>query len=126
MAPASPSGSPSGAPLAGVQNTYVQNSGAAPLPDPSSDAASDLYLGNVGLVSEGGRGLDVPVYDWNQQVADELLYGSAPLPTQMTRQLKRHNVRSSRSYLPVQLEDGRRVVFPVQEVKITPVRGTPY
>ena len=68
----------------------------------------------------------MPVYDWNQQVAEELMYRSQPLSPDLVRQLKRHHVRSSRSYLPVQLEDGRQVVLPVQEVDIVPVGGTTY
>jgi hypothetical protein len=88
--------------------------------------AGDLYLGNLKLVNDSGSEIDVPVYDWNQQVAEELMYRSQPLSPDLARQLKRHQVRSSRSYLPVRLEDGRQIVLPVQEVDITPVGGTAY
>jgi hypothetical protein len=54
------------------------------------------------------------------------MYRSQPLSPDLVRQLKRHQVRSSRSYLPVRLEDGRQIVLPVQEVDITPVGGTAY
>jgi hypothetical protein len=89
-------------------------------------SAGDLYLGNLKLVNDSGTEIDVPVYDWNQHVAEELLYRSQPLPPDLVRQLKRHQVRSSQSYVPVQLSDGRHVVVPVQEVDITRVGGTAY
>lgn len=100
-----------------------------PAERPAADvarSAGDLYLGNLKLVSDSGKEIDVPVYDWNQQVAEELMYRSQPLSPDLVRQLKRHHVRSSRSYLPVRLQDGRQVVLPVQEVDITPVGGTAY
>jgi hypothetical protein len=89
-------------------------------------AAGDLYLGNLTLVNDSGRKIDVPVYDWNQQVAEQLLYQSPPLSSEVFRHLKRHQVRSYQSYVPVRLEDGRRVVVPVQELDITPVVANAY
>ncbi|MCU0962447.1 MAG: hypothetical protein MUF48_20305 [Pirellulaceae bacterium] len=89
-------------------------------------AADDLYVGDLRLVNDSGKEIDVPVYDWDQRVAQELLYHAQPLPTELVNQLKRHQVRSSRSFLPVQLQDGRHVVLPVQEVDITPVGGVAY
>jgi len=85
------------------------------------DPASDLYLGDLRFVNDSGKEIEVPVYDWNPQMAEELMYRSQPLPAELVRQLKRHQVRSSRSFLPVRLKDGRDVVLPVQEVDITPV-----
>ena len=100
-----------------------------PAGQPATDttgSAGNLYLGDLKLVSDTGKEIEVPVYDWNQQVAEELMYRSQPLSPDIVRQLKRHQVRSSRSYFPVRLQDGRQVVLPVQEVDITPVRGTAY
>ncbi len=100
-----------------------------PVGQPTTDttrSAGNLYLGDLKLVSDTGKEIEVPVYDWNQQVAEELMYRSQPLSPDIVRQLKRHQVRSSRSYFPVRLQDGRQVVLPVQEVDITPVRGTAY
>ncbi len=85
-----------------------------------------LYLGDLTLVNDAGGKIDVPVYDWNQHVAEELMFRAQPLPPEVIRQLKRHQVRSSRSYTHVQLQDGRQIVFPVQEVDITPVSRTAY
>jgi hypothetical protein len=105
--------------------TQIHNAPADPRAG-QVEAPADRYLGNVRFVNEAGGEIDVPVYDWNQQAAEELLYRSQPLSPELVRQLKRHHVRSSRSYLPVRLQDGREVVVPVQEVDIMPVGGTVY
>jgi hypothetical protein len=88
--------------------------------------AEDLYLGDLKLVNDSGKEIAVPVYDWNQQVAEEIWRGSQPLSADVVGQLKRHQVRSQRGYVPVRLQDGRQVVLPVQEVDIVPVGGIDY
>ncbi len=88
--------------------------------------AENLYLGDLKLVNDSGTEIAVPVYDWNQQVAEEIWRGSQPLPAEVVGQLKRHQVRSQRGYVPVRLQDGRQVVLPVQEVDIVPVGGIDY
>ena len=85
-----------------------------------------LLLGNVTLVDNSGRSLEVPVYDWNQEVAEQLMYRAVPLSPDVLQQLKRLQVRSHRSYVPVRLQDGRQVVVPVHEVEVVPVGGTAY
>lgn len=109
----------------GAGLAQVGSPAGTPVTDPRG-LAGDLYRGNLTLVNDAGSEIDVPVYDWNQQVAEELMYRSQPLPPDLVRQLKRHRVRSSRSIVPVQLKDGTRVVLPVHEVDITPVGGMPY
>jgi len=88
--------------------------------------SEDLLLGNVTFVDNSGSQFDVPVYDWNEQFAEELMYGSQNLSPEFLQQLKRHQVRSHQSYVPVRLKDGRRVVVPVQKFEIVPVGGTAY
>ena len=88
--------------------------------------SADLLLGNLSFVDNTGRQYHLPVYDWNQQVAEQLMYPSQPLSSEFVQHLKRHQVRSHQSYVPVKLDDGRQVVFPVQEVDIVPVGGTAY
>jgi hypothetical protein len=95
--------------------------------DPQAPLRSqDFLAGNVTLVDNNGSQLEVPVYDWNEQVANQLMYRSQPLSPEFVQQLKRHQVRSQRSYVPVTLQDGRRVVVPVDKVEIIPVGGTAY
>lgn len=97
-----------------------------PAPQIEPANAEDLYLGDLKLVNDSGKEIAVPVYDWNQQVAEEIWRGSQPLPADVVGQLKRHQVRSQRGYVPVRLQDGRQVVLPVQEVDIVPVGGIAY
>ncbi len=112
-APALPAG-------AGLAQVGHASAGAPPGP------ADDLYRGSLRLVNDAGSEIDLPVYDWNQQAVEELLYRYQPLPPHLVRQLKRHNLRSSRSLVPMQLEDGTRILVPVQEVDITRVSDTSY
>lgn len=88
--------------------------------------SQDLLAGNLTLVDNTGSRLEVPVYDWNEEVADQLMYRSQPLSPEFVQQLKRHQVRSHRSYVPVRLQDGRHVVLPIDKVEIIPVGGTAY
>ncbi len=110
-----------------IQNTVIQDAviqDAVMQDRPAT--AEDLLLGNLTLVDNSGHQFDVPVYDWNQQVADQLMSRSQPLSSEFVRRLKRHRVRSHQSYVPLQLRDGRRVIVPVQELEIVPMGGTAY
>ncbi len=89
----------------------------APLGDP---------IGNLTLVDDSGREYAVPVYDWQQGQADQMMYGSSPLPAELLRSLQRHRVRQYQRYVPVKLGDGRQVVVPVQELDIARVRPAAY
>ncbi len=104
------------------------NPPSVPLPADASEPidSKELLLGDLSFVDSTGRQYRLPVYDWNQQVADQLMYPSQPLSPEIVQHLKRHQVRSHQSYVPVQLQDGRQVVFPVQELDIVPVGGTAY
>lgn len=89
-------------------------------------ASQELLLGNLTLVDDSGHKFDIPVYDWNEQVAERLMYHSQALSPEFFEHLKRHRVRSHQSYLPVKLQDGRQVVVPVQKLEIVPVGGAAY
>jgi hypothetical protein len=85
-----------------------------------------LLLGNVRFVDNSGEQIEVPVYDWSEDVAEQLMYPAQPLPAELYEQLKRHQVRSHQRFVPVRLQDGRQVVVPVQQVEIVPVGGMAY
>ncbi len=93
---------------------------------PNVPDSSDLLLGNVRLVDNAGQPFDIPVYDWNEDVAEQLMYPAQALPSEFYQQLKRHEVRSHQRFVPVRLQDGRQVVVPVQKVEIVPVGGVAY
>jgi hypothetical protein len=88
--------------------------------------SANLLLGNVKFVDNAGRQFDVPVYDWNEEVAEQLIYQPQPLSTEIVQQLKRHQLRSHQSFVPVKLQDGRQVVVPIQKLEIVPVGGIAY
>ena len=85
-----------------------------------------LPVANLTFVDDSGRQVQVPIFNWDEQVADQLLYRSQPLPNNLLRSLKRHEVRRRQRYVPVELEDGRHAVVPVQELDIVPVSVTTY
>jgi hypothetical protein len=114
------------APSTPIAPSMLAHDTAQPAPQIEPANAEDLYLGNLKLVNDSGKEIAVPVYDWNQQVAEEIWRGSQPLSAEVVGQLKRHQVRSQRGYVPVRLQDGRQVVLPVQEVDIVPVGGMAY
>ena len=101
-----------------------EDRGLAPRKEPVN--SQDLLVGNLTLVDNSGRTFDVPVYEWNERVAEKLMYHSQPLSPEFLEQLRRHQIRSHQSYLPVKLRDGRQVVVPVQELEILPVGGAAY
>ena len=83
-------------------------------------------IGNLTFVDNSGREYEVPVYDWEKAKADQIIYGSNPLPPELLRGLQRHQVRQYQRYVPVKLGDGRQVVVPVQELDIVRVRPAAY
>ena len=56
-----------------------------------------------------------------------LAANQSPLPDPVVRQLEQmgHQVHWQRRYAPVQLGDGRQVVFPVDDIEIAPVAFRP-
>jgi anti-sigma factor RsiW len=92
----------------------------------ASFAAQNGPIGNLTLVDSTGREFAVPVYDWEPGKADQIIYGSSPLPPDLLRGLQRHQVRQYQRYVPVKLGDGRQVVVPVQELDIVRVRPAAY
>lgn len=83
-------------------------------------------VANLTFVDDRGRQVQVPIFDWDERVAEQLLYRSQPLPNNLLQSLKRHEVHRRQRYVPVVLEDGRHVVVPVQELDIVPVSATAY
>ncbi|MEX2118610.1 MAG: hypothetical protein WD847_03295 [Pirellulales bacterium] len=89
--------------------------GAAPRP-----------LANVRLVVDGPQGasqeFELPVMEGGS--LDELLAGQgSAIPAEVQRAFERlgHRVRQRRQLVPFELEDGRRLIVPVDEVDVHPV-----
>jgi hypothetical protein len=87
-------------------------------------------LGRVTLVVDSPNGaddqrIDVPFYDLHEMNPTWLSRESLALPPEVVRVLERlgHEVRRDRGLVPIDLEDGRRVVIPVEQFEITPVTG---
>ncbi len=93
---------------------------------------SDQPLGKVQLAvnrlgGEDPQIVDVPVYD--PQAATELLSNSRPaLPDDLIEALEAdgHHVNRHRQLVPIQLDDGRQMIVPVEGYRIVPVNRPSY
>lgn len=70
-----------------------------------------------------GQEIDVPVFDADDQYGQRLLQRPMQVPDNIRRRLEQagFEVRQRRELTPVPLEDGRQVIFPVDQLEITPV-----
>lgn len=71
---------------------------------------------------------ELPIYDANDSVARQLIRDSASLPADVERAIRDSGfqVKRRRQWTPVQLRDGRRAFFPVDQLDITPVSESIY
>jgi hypothetical protein len=100
---------------------------AAPSPNGFLAPASALPSGNVTFVMDhgdgsGSREVPVPVYDWSPE-NEQWLSGQPMAPSsELQRAVQRfgHRVRTHKHFIPVETGDGRHVLFPVDQMEITP------
>lgn len=85
-------------------------------------------VGNVQLVVDGPAGDstavgELPVYELPGSMEDWLANERPALPSEVLQSLteRGHRVQRQVQYLPVQLEDGRQGIVPVEGYQITPV-----
>lgn len=101
-------------------------------PSTLNTATSNQPLGNVQLAvnrtgSEEPQFVNVPVYD--PESATEMLRTSRPaLPDDLVEALEAegHRVNRQRQLVPVQLDDGRQMIVPVEGYRIVPVSRPSY
>ncbi len=103
---------------------------------PATDTVPQLQprtVGNAQLMVDGPGGTttsagQVPIYDVPGGMDSYLSAGGSAVPVQWINELKRrgHQVEHGEQYVPVDLEDGRRAVIPVESLKITPVSRRAY
>jgi hypothetical protein len=102
---------------------------AAPLPD-----GLVRTVGNARLVFDGPSGTqspagDVPILEMAENAGSTWLTQHEPtLPEELIDELERrgHRVEWRQQYVPVNLEDGREGVIPVESYQITPVSRRAY
>jgi hypothetical protein len=92
------------------------------------DAAGE----NVRLVVDGegqdSRMMDVPLLDDPDLMESFPFSRESAIPADVLQQLEQtgHRVEHKRRLAPVQLPDGRRVLVPVEDVKIVPIKRQMY
>lgn len=102
---------------------------AAPGPDVARrNEQGEESLGSVSLVVDGGAGhrsqeFDVPVIRGKKIPVGSLLSDESNLPPEFIESLRRmgHRVHRHSQLVPVELQDGSRLVVPLDEYQIVPV-----
>lgn len=105
----------------------------APSPEDFLAPASALPSGNVTFVMDhgdgsGSREVPVPVYDWSPE-SERWLSGQPLAPSsELQRAVQRfgRDVRTHKHFIPLETGDGRHVLFPVEQVEITPAGRRTY
>ena len=105
----------------------------APSPGDFVAPASAVPSGNVTFVMDhgdgsGSREVPVPVYDWSPE-SERWLSGQPLAPSsELQRAVQRfgHDVRTHKHFIPLETGDGRHVLFPVDQMEITPAGRRTY
>lgn len=125
------------APSDGRPEGFMSSSGAesaSGLPfefDPTIRNTPDAASENVRLVVDGDgvqRTVDVPLVDDPTLVNSFPFRNESAIPAEILHQLEQmgHRVEHQRRLAPVELQDGRRLYVPIEDVKIVPVRRQLY
>lgn len=105
----------------------------APSPGGFAAPASAVPSGNVTFVMDhgdgsGSREVPVPVYDWSPE-SERWLSGQPMAPSsELQRAVQRfgHELRTHKHFIPLETGDGRHVLFPVDQMEITPAGRRTY
>ena len=114
----------------GLGGSQIANDGRMPATTFASHGGTPW--GSLKLELDDGalapRQIEVPVVESPSGMSRYLTEGEPALPTNVERELRRsgHTVERQRRLVPFDLEDGRRVVVPVDEVQVQPVRLKSY
>jgi hypothetical protein len=98
----------------------------------NSSADEIAPITNLQLMVSDGQGqsrpVDIPLYDVNRVGTEFLASDDESLPRPMLDLLQSRGFRVQRyqRYMPVELEDGRQAVVPVDRYQVVPVGSKPY
>jgi hypothetical protein len=101
-------------------------------PPAANFAAQPREVGSARLVLSGPGGQsqagELPIYEYAGDPRAWLGSQQSALPASLISELERsgHRIQRQQQYVPVDLEDGRRAVIPVEAVQIMPVSRRAY
>jgi hypothetical protein len=97
----------------------------APIVLPREVGSARLVLSGPGGQSQAG---ELPIYEYAGDPRAWLGQQESALPVTLVNELERrgHRIQRQQQYVPVDLEDGRRAVIPVEAIQITPVSRRAY
>lgn len=115
----------------GDADVALKEQPAAQGTEAESSTPTDSPLANWALMLQEARrtadgAWEMPVYDLHDRRGAAALHYASNFPRDWEHQLKQagHQVRRQRAYTPVQLDDGRQLVIPWEQVEIVPVSQT--
>jgi anti-sigma factor RsiW len=127
-----PSSRPRGGRVRDPTYDLVQAGTNSPSPRPGPDLSPEAQ-GNVRLIMDRGDGsagepLEMPVYELSPENAWMLSNQGWTVPPEVRRAMQQlgGDLQRRRQMVPVRGGDGRRIVIPVEQLEITPVRGQRY
>ncbi|MFN0019391.1 MAG: hypothetical protein ACKVP0_14090 [Pirellulaceae bacterium] len=94
--------------------------------DPTED--SEIAAMRFVLDGDGNEEIEVPVIGGNHPGTQTLVETEPAIPDSVLRSLRMqgHDIRRQQEFIPVALGDGRQVIFPVEQYRITPVSSRSY
>jgi len=122
--------------MPGVEGTHMVRRTELPNangPNAGKSPASEIVpVTNLQLMVSDGQGqsrpIDIPLYDVNRVGTEFLASDEESLPRPMLDLLQSRGFRVQRyqRYIPVELEDGRQAVVPVDGYQVVPIGSRPY
>jgi len=94
--------------------------------DPTED--SEIAAMRFVLDGDGSEEIEVPVIGGDHPGTQALVETEPAIPDSVLRSLRMqgHDIRRQQEFIPVALDDGRQVIFPVEQYRITPVSSRSY
>ncbi|MDZ4780159.1 MAG: hypothetical protein SGJ19_07905 [Planctomycetia bacterium] len=112
----------------------VDGTGSRSAPDPDASVVSDapadpnsyVTLLVDGVADGESNQMQLPVRAWGDIAADSFAQQPMAIPDSLVEEIEQagHTVRQRRQLVPVDLQDGRRMIVPMDEVQIVPVSRT--
>jgi hypothetical protein len=92
------------------------------------EVGSEIAAMKFVIDGTGNKEVVVPVISGDHPGEETLVETEPVIPDSVLRALrnKGHDIRRQQEFIPIALQDGRHVIFPVEEYRITPVSGRSY
>lgn len=110
------------------QTPWVAEDNLPSGPHDMGEEDSEIAAMRFVIDGAGNKEVIVPVINGDRPGDETLVETEPAIPDSVLRALrnKGHDIRRQQEFIPIALQDGRHVIFPVEEYRITPVSGRSY